>query len=723
LDQQAVNERMSVICARLAGGDSSNEVTAALAAIETELHLAGDKRSGEVGAARESVALGDDRGAAAILTRSFVIAAPELAATRAPRNGSAATVMASLVRESYRIVRDSASRDYYASPTAGGEPLMFGKLGGVLEQLYLEQTERVPPPGAAARVLDLLRTDDAPFEDIVPTVAGSGSSNEDRTELLTELEIGAGQLLTTDDVLAELRSELRSDGFAGSTDVPELVYLAVATALLDVDRDGYVDRLASVKVDGPSSSGKNYAVDGALNYLPEEVIVRITGQSAKALIYGTEPLENKFLYFPEGAGIRDDSDASIFLRSLLSEGELRYQVAVAQQDGPPETETIVRKGPTGALVTTSAVRLDNDLENRLIRATIDDSKELTTKIIVAHGTRAARGSASRRDRTSWHARHRWLALQAPIKVRIPFAHALAAEIRPVAVRLRRDVETLFALIGAHTALHLPTRVRDDDGYLTATEADYHAVRNLMDSLLGANLGELTPSWALETWDATPPGPDETITFAALGRKLGIGTDAARDRALKLIETGQLQNLETRPRLPAKLVRGDPITTDSESFLPHYAVLSMPVGTVTSARSPEPSPGPQPRSDAEPPGAPPEFEPEPEPDARNVGLSALLSGTAPEPPKPHQHSTRDARSGDRDDNAAPRAPNLSEELAELRSLAHNSAPLGAGDERDHTDLWLARDGIWRSFADDPPHFPAEVVDTNRVQPLNEPMPAT
>jgi hypothetical protein len=673
VDGQAVNDLISAICARLAGsdGDSCREVIDVLAAVETELHLAGDERCGEVGAARESVERGDLRAAAANLERSFEIMALESAPTCAPRAGSAATVMASLARENYRIVRDSASQDYYAIPTAGGKPLTFGKLVSVLEQLYLEQNERVPPAGAAARVVDLLRTDDTPFEEVVPTpMAASAISDDDRARLLAELETAAGELLTAADVLADLRDELECDGFAGRTDVPELAFLAVNTTLLDVGRGGFVERLASVKVDGPSSSGKNYAVDAALDYLPDEIVVRLTGQSAKALIYGTEPLENKFLYFPEGAGIRDDSDASIFLRSLLSEGELRYEVAVAQQDGPPITQTIVRKGPIGALVTTSAVRLDNDLENRLIRATIDDSKELTAKIIAAHGARAARGSAGRRDRSNWHARHRWLRLHAPIEVRIPYAHAVAAEIRPVAVRLRRDVQTLFALIAAHTALHLPTRERDDDGYLIATETDYTAVCRLIDSLLGANIGELTPAWAPETWEAIPAGPDETITFAALGRKLGIGTDAARDRALKLIETGQLRNLEARPRLPAKLVRGDAITTDSGGFLPDYAGLHIPVETDTPTRSPEAPPETQTESRAQPSGTPPEPEPEPEPALSSARLFGLPSDTAPEPLKPHQYTTNEPCSGDLVDapaantdgaSEAPHEPSLAQAL--------------------------------------------------------------
>ena len=33
-----------------------------------------------------------------------------------------------------------------------------------------------------------------------------------------------------------------------------------------------------------------------------------------------------------------------------------------------------------------------------------------------------------------------------------------------------------------------------------------------------------------------------------------------------------------------------------------------------------------------------------------------------------------------------------------------------DRRDGTGEWLARDGKWRSFADEPPHWPVEIVDT-------------
>ena len=235
--------------------------------------------------------------------------------------------------------------------------------------------------------------------------------------------------------------------------------------------------------------------------------------SQKALVYGDEPLERKFLYFPEGAGIRDDSDAAIYLRSLLSEGEIRYEVVYTQPGGRPEATTIVRSGPTAAIITTSAVRLDRDLDNRLLRVTIDDSEQLTRRIIERHGERAARGGTPTRDRSEWHALYEWILLQAPIQVRIPFAPADCALIPASAVRLRRDVQTVFTLTAAHAALHLDSRTRDTDGYVVATGADYDAARDLVDSILGANVEQIAPPWAQETWEAVPPDTwEEGITY-------------------------------------------------------------------------------------------------------------------------------------------------------------------------------------------------------------------
>lgn len=571
---------------------------------------------------------------------------------------SAAAAMVRIAGERFRIVRDQTTDALFAVSDEL-PPISLDRLGALLARSYHAEAGKVPAEAAKKAAVEILADPDAPVEDVLgpqePSEEDLLRSEAERQERLEELREQCAGLLEVTDLLARLDGELGEDGFVGETRVPRFVYLCTCSALLDIGHDGFAERLASVKVDGATSAGKNYAVDAAVAYLPDDVVVRITGQSEKALVYGADSLERRFLYFPEGVGIRDDSDAAIFLRSLLSEGEIRYFVVVTQDGGVPVTEMIVRHGPTGALVTTSAVRLDRDLDARLLRTTIDDSELLTKKVIDRHGERAAHGGGKTRDRAGWHALYSWLLLQAPIRVRVPFAQKLAAKIPPAAVRLRRDVGTLFVLTAAHAALHLAMRETDAAGYLVATGADYTAARDLVDEILGANVERIAPEWALATWEAAPAGPDETITFAGLGRKLGIGTDAARDRALKLLETGNLTNLEQRPRYPAKLIRGDIVPGGSEGFLPRFEDLDHEDdhdvwGWVSSdaTRTPEP-----PRETAQPSGIGGSGgRPEPQPDTRTSAdedrVSGWGSGGRPEPQKPHEQWDSARRSGDRVD---------------------------------------------------------------------------
>jgi hypothetical protein len=606
---------------------------------------------------------------------------------------SAATTMLELAQERYRIVRDANTRRIFAVPKDDGPPVPSGRLGQLLDRAYSDATGRVAPPEAAWRVLSILTADELPVEEIDSHDPSPNREEQPaRTaERLQELGRRSARLRAGDDVLALLDKELRADGFAGSTAIPRFVYLSLCTAFLEIGRDGLSERMASVKVDGPSSSGKNFAVDAAIDYIPEDRVIRVTGMSAKALVYGDEPLERKFLYFPEGAGIRDDSDAAIFLRSLLSEGEIRYEVVYTQPGGPPEATKIVRSGPTAAIITTSAVRLDRDLDNRLLRVTVDDSEDLTRRIIERHGERAARGGTPKRDRSEWHAFYEWILLQAPIRVRIPFAPQISTLIPGTAVRLRRDVQAVYTLTAAYAALHLDSRTRDQDGYVLATGADYDAARHLVDAILGANVEQMAPPWAQETWEAVPGDIEAAITYATLGRRLGIGTDAARTRALRLIDLGQLVNLATRWKQPAKLIRGEKLPQGHGAFLPRYKDLDLDSAS-DGARSPAPEAQTQSATDGtdrvETPGSPPE----PAPSSRDGSGADESSGARPEPSSPASTSARTSPSGDLTSHEIP-----------------SVAPCG---RPNHRELWLSRTG-WHCQKCEPWALRGEIVATART----------
>ena len=123
----------------------------------------------------------------------------------------------------------------------------------------------------------------------------------------------------------------------------------------------FLDRPLCAVVKGPSSAGKNHFTQHVLSLLPASAAYRLTGMSERALTYGKEPLAHRILAIEEAAGLTGGVGAYL-MRSLISEGRLRYETVEngAQALNP---RVIEREGPTGLLVTTTALNLDTEPEN------------------------------------------------------------------------------------------------------------------------------------------------------------------------------------------------------------------------------------------------------------------------------------------------------------------------------------------------------------------------
>ena len=271
------------------------------------------------------------------------------------------------------------------------------------------------------------------------------------------------------DILACLDDSLTRRGVVGERRAARLVYLAATSRVLD--------RIVSVAVKGPSSGGKSYTVAAVLEHFPGAAYHAMTGMSERALAYSEEPLEHRMLVIYEACGMAGDF-ASYLIRSLLSEGRIRYEVVEKTKDGL-RPRLIERAGPTGLITTTTAVSLHPENETRLLSIPVTDTPDQTRQILRALSS-GARGTVD--DLDDWRALQEWIET-AERRVSIPFAESLAAAIPPVAVRLRRDFATLLALIKAHAILHQATRERTTDGRIVATLTDYAAVRALVVDLL------------------------------------------------------------------------------------------------------------------------------------------------------------------------------------------------------------------------------------------------
>lgn len=368
-------------------------------------------------------------------------------------------------------------------------------------------------------------------------------------------------LATRPRILNHFSEAARRAGIAGERKAVKLLYLIINSRFLP--------RPVSATVKGPSSAGKSFTSESVLKFFPPSAYYSLSAMSERALAYSNEPLDHRYLVIFEAAGLRGEF-ANYLVRSLLSEGRLRYETVEKTPQGM-RPRLIEREGPTGLLLTTTAVKLHGENETRMFEVPVTDSQDQTRKILRAI---ASEDEMVNPDYDAWHSLQTWLD-GAEHRVTIPFALTLAEIIPPVATRLRRDFKSILNLIRSSAILHQETRKRDDRGRIIATYGDYRIVKNLVGDILGECLDQTVSKPTRETVEAVEKlaGNDESkaTSYAAIGKALNLDKSAAMRRAKVAIEKGFLRNLEDRPKRPAKIVAGDPVPSDIQ-MLPTVAEL-------------------------------------------------------------------------------------------------------------------------------------------------------
>lgn len=263
------------------------------------------------------------------------------------------------------------------------------------------------------------------------------------------------RLAQMEDILEEFSEALERRGLAGERKAAKIIFLALISRLLS--------RPVSLVVTATSSAGKSFTVEQILGFFPPSAHYALTAMSERALAYSTEPLSHRFLVLYEGAALNSDF-LNYLVRSLLSEGRVRYETVEKTPEGL-QARLIEREGPTGLIMTTTAVSLHPENETRHLVIPLSDSPAQTRRVLRAiaaqHGENRDR-QKSREETTQWRALQEWLEL-ATHEVVIPYAPALAELIPSVAVRLRRDFTAVLNLVEAHAILHQVNRELDDQG--------------------------------------------------------------------------------------------------------------------------------------------------------------------------------------------------------------------------------------------------------------------
>ncbi len=364
-------------------------------------------------------------------------------------------------------------------------------------------------------------------------------------------------------ILDAVGGEVASRGLVGEERLAKTLYLVFTSRLLD--------KQVSAGVKGHSASGKSYTVETVTQYFPPDAYLEFTAMSERALVYSTEEYAQRTLVVYEITALREgveDDMTSYFVRSLLSEGRIDYEVTVRDKDGDFTTRKIVKEGPTNLVFTTTKTRVHAENETRILSLATDDSREQTARVLLE----LADESDGDGDLEQWRDLQRWLA-DAEHRVTIPYARQLAQQIAPVAVRLRRDFGSVLALIRSHAVLHQYSRERDGAGRIVATLDDYTVVRGLVADVIAEGVGATVSDTVRETVEAVAAlATTGGVMARELADYLQLDKSNVSRRLRVAADDGYLRNLEDKRGKPGRWVIGDPLP-DSADLLPDPAQLA------------------------------------------------------------------------------------------------------------------------------------------------------
>jgi DNA primase len=307
-------------------------------------------------------------------------------------------------------------------------------------------------------------------------------SPEERAEALAWLQ--------APDLIPRLKEAFHKSGLIGEENNTLIAYLACVSRKLE--------RPLAVIIQSASAAGKTTLMDAVLAFFPEEDRVKYSAMTGQSLYYlGETNLKHKILAVVEEAGAEK---ASYALKLLQSEGEL----TIASTGKDPQTGRLVTQeyhveGPVMLFLTTTAIDLDEELQNRCLTLTVDESAEQTGRIHqLQRERRTLAGLLAREERRDLlrqlgNAQR----LLSPVAIINPCAPWLTFPTGRT--RNRRDHEKYLTLIEAIALLHQHQRSHGHHivngrtvEFIEVTLEDIALANQLAPEVLGRSLDELPP---------------------------------------------------------------------------------------------------------------------------------------------------------------------------------------------------------------------------------------
>lgn len=298
------------------------------------------------------------------------------------------------------------------------------------------------------------------------------------------------ELLQSPDLFPRVLSDFERCGIVGEETNKLVGYLAAVSRKLE--------NPLAVIIQSSSAAGKTSLMEAVLAFMPEEERVKYSAMTGQSLFYmGETSLKHKILAIVEEEGAER---ASYAIKLLQSEGEL----TIASTGKDPSTGRLITheyrvEGPVMIFITTTNADIDEELQNRCVMLSVDESREQTRAIhFVQREKRTLAGLRAKNDRAAIFKLHRNAQrLLKPIRVVNHYAHHLT--FLDDKTRLRRDHDKYLNLIDTITLIHQhqrPVKTDIEGGrqtfYLEVILQDIELANKLADEVLGRTLDEMPP---------------------------------------------------------------------------------------------------------------------------------------------------------------------------------------------------------------------------------------
>ena len=312
---------------------------------------------------------------------------------------------------------------------------------------------------------------------------------ESEAKVLTEAEhLAAMELLQDGKLLDRIVNDLTLSGVIGEDSNKLVGYLACVSRLLD--------KPLAVVIQSSSAAGKSSLMDAILNLVPTDARVQYSAMTGQSLFYmGETNLKHKILAIAEEAGAEQ---ASYALKLLQSEGELTIaSTGKDDSSGDLVTKEYRVEGPVMLFLTTTAIDIDEELMNRCLVLSVNESRQQTQAIhALQRKQQTLSGLLAAKDKQQAVELHRNAqSLLRSLLVANPFAEQLT--FIDDKTRTRRDHMKYLTLIRSIALLHQYQRevkTVEHKGevleYIEVIAVDIEVANRLAHDVLGRSLDEL-----------------------------------------------------------------------------------------------------------------------------------------------------------------------------------------------------------------------------------------